>query len=317
MRAGDLARTPDNLAKVIHNLTVGHPGTSKLLMDAVQALPDDEAANLDLRTILELELAHPGLPPERVGDTARNRMLKGAQETRLATTCAAAQDLEAVARLEDARIIGSRSNLTLLCRRLDADTWAPATGAPSSAATGSPISHTLLRRLLLWDLARRPESDPDNWTTVHRRLRAHYRTPEGAIRALYHTLALGELDQVAERFDKDFGEEHIGQWLTDLNFVTRAPNRLHTQPVSASPPLEQVSSLTLQAARGNERGKVIARLVTAMWILADPLTTPRRELRSLICRELLYLADRAGQNWKLLHDEAQKYCLKDEDDSGM
>jgi len=50
---------------------------------------------------------------------------------------------------------------------------------------------------------------------------------------LHHTLALGELDQVAEHFDKDFGEEHIGQWLTDLNFVTRAPNRLHTQPVSA------------------------------------------------------------------------------------
>src|SRR5439155_3109569 len=129
-------------------------------------------------------------------------------ETRLATTCAAAQDLEAVARLEDARLISSRSNLTMLCRRLEAEVWAPVTAALGAAAAGSPISHRMLQRLLLWDLARRPEGDPDDWASVHRRLRAHYLNPEGDIRGLYHTLALGELDQVVEHFDKDFGEEH-------------------------------------------------------------------------------------------------------------
>lgn len=326
----DLRAIPDKLALFTHRLTDGHPGTVRFVIDAIRYKQESDPSPLNLRKVLELPMpatASGGqntVEGERsVGATALDALLAGmsaAQRSDL-ITAAPARDEIAAGRLQPLGI--TPGTVGELSKVLKDELWAPGATSGSSGF----VAHGLLRRLLLWHLAYRPDNaaldgarrvrdlEAPGWTAVHTCLRDHLPgpldDPDADLGRQYYTLALGDIDTVANFFNEGFREGRLGQWITDLNTVTAAPNRLHAlEQLRDCSPREQVDTVCQDVADRDPRQGAIARLIAAKWVIGDPLTVlDRRLVKNVIILELDHLAHdpSAWREFGVFYEEINRY----------
>ncbi|WP_326552905.1 hypothetical protein [Micromonospora sp. NBC_01813] len=239
----------------VHRLTGGHPlGTAELLAASVGVGQE--------RTVGADQMRISGLGVRRgEGGIAEDSLLSElladlpAEFHDQLVTCSASRSLtstEIQAALGDVSIHAADHLRVLLEHRLWLD--------PGAAI---PV-HPLLSRLLHLHLQSRPDDHPDSWVTVHTRLRKHCLDVGDTIGSLHHSLALGEVRQVAHHLEQSLDSD--GDWLFSLTQVTAAPNRLaKTGDISPRAVVPWASDV-------ERRAGTVALLVAGLWIQSDPLT---------------------------------------------
>lgn len=136
-----------------------------------------------------------------------------------------------------------------------------------------PVMLPVLRRLLLQRLAARGQGSFARWDDVHRWLghqadRTGYQ--DDRARALYHELALGNVEPVARELADRLYTVNAEAWLSLLANVTAAP-RWPGGSQDAPPP---VSELTRWVSPQDQPLASVVRLVAYAWLAADPLNAP-------------------------------------------
>ncbi|REE97107.1 hypothetical protein [Thermomonospora umbrina] len=267
----------DHVALLVHGLTRGHPGSTRLLLDAVgdhdvevRDDPDnlaDPADLLDLRLILDRPM--PGTAPSRsVRDMLIESLLgdlAGQPDVvEDLVTCSAARDRQEIRRLGEVDDLLTHHPHRLL----EHDLWVPGEHGPGL------VMRPALRRLLLDRLAARDDTAADGWPALHRYLRDCAEREGGPADpgVLYHALALGDEEgrkTVCKELQTSLGRMSAGDWLELLWAVTGAPNR---QRYTGSP---NDAVIRLSRWAGPDE-RACARLVTGLWLAADPLTGCRR-----------------------------------------
>lgn len=269
---------PDEAARFVHGLTLGHPWSARQLRD----LPLDAQSR---RAVLDR--FEPGYLLTELSD--RSRELR---------RWAAARDVEAAA-----NALGGRGSD--LYDRLGPSLWLTAPEAPGKW----PRIHPWLRRILLWQLAEEGEAE---WRRAHHRLRdwATQHRPLD-VDKLYHSLACEEIDTTVDYL---LGllrpRETVGYpldadtWIAKFDDITAAPG-LHRRAGSAA---ARYDELLDRCPESSGPRRVVWSLVAARWIWADPLGDPEYVLAHTISREFVRLADdvvESGRNQ--FHREASKY----------
>ncbi|MGI5348224.1 hypothetical protein ACQEU8_08510 [Streptomyces sp. CA-250714] len=233
-------------------------------------------------------------------DAALGPLLDGFDETERATLerCAATPDLSV-----GCQVFGEGSG--------------PARGAEASgslftkAHTGfllahgrpgdRPVLHPWPRRLLLWRLAERPA----DWAAAHQRLSDHYTAEGQPVRAMYHRLALHEIDEVTDFLARRLEAVDTSRWVAELNTVSSAPNRVPKDKVYRDllGPLTHSSSATGAPLEAAVRGLLVAR-----WLWKDPLVDPEMRLGPALAARFERLSQEhpRGESLHLLN-EAERY----------
>jgi hypothetical protein len=281
----------------VHRFTVGHPGATRMLLDAIAEHPEKHA---DLLAILACP--EPGVlaPASRtVEESLVRRLTEGMHVDAVAdlATCAAARNEEAALRLaaDSGLLTGMRGEESVI---FAADLWLADT--PGQAAELHPV----LRRLLLRHLASRGPDSAADWARVFGWLRAGCVEACDETGELYHALALGAVEHVARWFAHALEHRDPAQWMRLLGSVTAAPNRLdHRQE-----PAPQVRALTLWADHREVPLGLVGRLIAASWIYADPLSAcHRRSLLREMAADLYQIAPYSADGLTVLRDEADSY----------
>lgn len=279
------------LTPFVHRLTGGLPRAVQQVIDVLgqSGAPARGGDGQDrwLRSLPTRPL-RAGDRTQRLADVAVGHLLRGlsAGEQRRLAESAAALDLSA-----GAQVLGHGDALFAEVRArwlLD----------PASLA---PALHPWLRRLLLWQLAERP----DDWDRAHRRLAEHYGARDRPLQELYHLLATGEVDRVADALNARFADRPSARWIADLETVTAAPNRL---PADAGP-LELIERLASQGrpVAAMDTATVIRGLVAARWLWSDPLADPGMRLSGPVADAYSQLAHLRGDDIVPLLNEAERY----------
>lgn len=248
------------VTRVVHQLTEGHPASTRLVLDAIARLPAQEW--IDPEVILSQDTASED--PVTVEEQMLTHLLGDLSDPALRdlVTCAAAREREQALGLalagQDAPLVSGKVNYGEV---LDPILWPPDDSA-------GPI---LVRRLLRRRLALRdPEVSP-NWSGVYSRLRHTCRAGGDEVCELYYALADGELGFVTRRLHQRLAELGSTPWCELLRSVTEAPRRNRHREA----PIEEVATLMSSAALDQSLTSV-GQLVAALWIAADPFTDSRR-----------------------------------------
>ncbi|MFD9700878.1 hypothetical protein [Lentzea sp. NPDC059081] len=175
---------------------------------------------------------------------------------------------------------------------------------------GRLVLNPWLRRVLLHQLAVRPDDHRASWIRVHTQCRTRHEKHDSQVDALYHGLALGDVEAVVAHLsgplDADevhFDEDAGRHWLHDLDAITAAPNRLTPD----ADPRDQVEHI-IGTARHAKDSRALSRLVAAQWLYGDPLADPFRTLRQTIATALDHIAIQVhGAGTLALQDRAEAY----------
>ncbi len=284
------------VTSAVHRFTSGHPGATRMMLDAIAEHPDQPA---DLLTILGFP--EPGVlaGSRTVEESLLRRLTEGMRADALAdlATCAAARDEEAALRLaaDSGLLIGMRGEDSVI---FAPDLWRA--GPLGQAA----VLHPVLRRLLLRRLAARAPGSPADWAAVFGWLRASCLEAGDETGELYHALAVGAVEHVARWFAHALEHRDPAEWVRLLGSVTAAPNRLdHRQE-----PAPVVRALTAWADQRDVPLALVGRLVAASWIHADPLSAGhRRSLLREMGADLYQIAPYSTDGLTVLRDEADSY----------
>jgi hypothetical protein len=250
------------LTSMTHQLTAGHPASSRLLLDAIAERPEnrDELAAV-------LEQPEPGTSPVRA--TVAERMLKRllGDFPREAfddlVTCAASREREHALRLAATSTLLAGSQVGYVAI-VDPVLWPAVKGA-------GPV---LLRRLLLLELDRRDSGDLPGWSEVFDWHRAHCAAEGDPAGELYYALANRDLAFVTRHLHERLTNDDATSWLALLASVTSAPRRRADRGGPAGP-MDEVQEL-VHAAAPPPTLEPLTRLIASLWIAADPFTTSRR-----------------------------------------
>jgi hypothetical protein len=282
-------------ARFVHRLTTGHPMAARTILDTFGG----PASSTAMRGVLDTEHSADG-GTNSVARTVLHRLL-GDQDKfdtdawATLTGVAVADDFEVGAQLAgrsgDQDATGKADVLRTLRTRLLVTT-----------RDDRPALDPWLRRLVLHKLAKHTE-DPGGWRATHTRHRNFHSARGDHIRALYHGLAIGEIqpviDYLAGRLGELNSEEDTRLWVDQLNTITSAPNQLTV----VRTPSDQVEQLV-----SGMDNVTLARLVVARWLLSDPLADPEESLRASVRRGLERLADNTPPGYLVFIDEADKYA---------
>ncbi|HEV2373696.1 MAG TPA: hypothetical protein VGS19_16170 [Streptosporangiaceae bacterium] len=279
----------DTLASAVYRYTCGHPGGVGAMVDAVaRTRTTDLAAILDLR--------QPG-DQRTLGETLLRRLLRGLSLDEAAdlVTCSAATDQEAALRLAGADgLLGHvRDGTSKIFRD---EFWS------EQAPTGRRL-YPLLRRLALRALAARRPGDGPSWAEAHTWLRDNCDDAGSAV-TLSYSLALGEVALVGTSLADAIRRESAGSWIALLESVTSSPNNLRG-------PERTLDGLRGLTGDGDllHLPFLVSRLVTAMWIYADPLSGGSEAgLREDIHTYLTMLASHWGPGAAQLYEYAKRYA---------
>jgi hypothetical protein len=285
------------VTSAVHRFTAGHPGATRVMLDAIAEHPENPA---DLLAILGRP--EPGvlaLGGRTVEESLLSRLTEGMHPEAVAdlATCAAARSEEAALRLaaESGLLTGMRGEDSVI---FAAELWR--TGAPGRAAQ----MHPMLRRLLLRRLAKRDPGAAADWNSVFHWLRTRCQDARDETGELYHALALGAVEHVSRWFADALESRDPVEWMGLLGSVTVAPNRLDYR----QGPGTQVRALTQWAEQRDLPLSLIGRLVAASWIYADPLSAGhRRSLLREMSADLHQIATYAKDGLTVLRDQADAY----------
>ncbi|MCF3961080.1 hypothetical protein [Streptomyces fuscigenes] len=279
------------LTPFVHRLTGGLPRAVQQVLDVLrQSGPPAHSGveqDLWLRSLPERTLRQ-GERTGRLVDLAVGHLLRGlgeADQDRLAE-CAAARDLSAGVQAlghGDALFAEARARWLL------------------DPASLEPVLHPWLRRLLLWKLAERP----GDWDLAHELLADHYRSQGRTVQELGHVLATGRVDEVAGVLTRRFATQPAARWISELEAVTAAPNRLETR-VGPLELIEQLGS-GRGPATAVDTAEVVRGLVAARWLWSDPLADPGLRLSGLVADGYAQLAHLRRDDIVPLLNEAERY----------
>lgn len=250
-----------NLATLLHQLGGGHPGGTMMLLTAVAGehttlVEPEELFRSDQTGIaLEAELY--------------DRLLAGVPKDAIDTviTCAAGRNRPEGLFLLNRGGVRDQADSALL----PVGMWDP----------DSEVHTTLLRLLLLRQLARRPETHKQTWSAVHDRLRAASTKQGDPIGELYHALANERIDEVAWALTQRLSEDSLPDWLALLDAVTTAPRRPRDSSTAPEDGDQEDSRSADDTGESNDGADTepltfTRTLVTALWTVADPLCGTNR-----------------------------------------
>ncbi|MFI8993319.1 hypothetical protein [Streptomyces sp. NPDC053542] len=317
-------------------------GAAELRHILDHALPEDRMAPED--PVVPGDPTAPGGPrapegPRALGEAARQYLLRDLSEGQRAAlvVCSAARAFESAV---DAGMLEEydQSTKDTLRRDIDARLWlvppvpedANTRGGQGSgylehcrdpeANKPMGVLHPWLRLVLLRALARHEPEGPSGWITVHKALRDWHRseqqTQQHRIDALYHSLALNDLDQVVAHLAGQFTAlSGTDQWLYELYAITAAPMPLSVAPWQREEqddvaPSDRVQELARRLAPGAfEEHWELTLLVTALWLAADPRNRVAHspELNSTIAAMFRRLAAPSRSGATGLFREAERY----------
>jgi ABC-type branched-subunit amino acid transport system substrate-binding protein len=288
----------DAVASAVYRYTGGHPASVRLLLDGFEA----GHANDDLATVLAAP--QPGIDldnPPPVAECMLDGLLAGvsAEAVENLVTCSAARDREAALRL------GAESALFEGGLGTDSEVFG---GSLWERSGSGLVLRPVLRRLLTRRLAARPADDKANWAAAHGRLRTLAQAAGDESAVLYHTLALGDVEQVTRRLAELLEVMDAEEWLRQLETITAAPNDL------PHPAAGQIGRLVKWAQPRDLPTGPTARLVAAMWIDADPLSDRERSaLRREIGASLDQIAPFSREGIGVLREYADKIRGEEQD----
>ncbi|MGH3612216.1 MAG: hypothetical protein ACRDRK_06330 [Pseudonocardia sp.] len=249
------------LTLMVHQLTGGHPASSRLLLDAVAARPDNRD---DLTTVLD--------QPEPVAQSARMTVAERMQRYLLGelpdevlddlVTCAGARERQHAVRLATSSTLLDCGQATYTAV-IDPVLW------PVIAGTG-PV---LLRRLLLRTLRRRHDGGLPDWSEVFAWHRGQCAARGDETGELYYALANGDLAFVTQRLYEHLGSDEVTSWLELLASVITAPRRPQERDAPVVP-MEQMRALIREIDLPSPLVP-LASLVTCRWIADDPFSGSR------------------------------------------
>ncbi|MGW0893281.1 AAA family ATPase [Saccharopolyspora sp. NPDC002578] len=289
-------RLSDNrrISAMVHGFAHGHPGATRMLLDAIAEHRLDPVS-LDA----VLDAAVPGDGVLRVADGMVATFLVDVAPNVVEdlVTCSAARNIDQALRLARYRPLllgtGDRNSAVF-----DGTVWSRVDDA--GARTMIPV----LRRLLLRRLAARTEHDRADWASVHGWLRRRCEQDQDRAGELHHALALGEVEFVTRKLADLLDEVPARAWLVLLREVCAAPDA----GGHALAPVERVRELTRWAPPRDLPVAPLARLVVALWTVADPFRDARhRDLDGEIAADLDDIAPYAGDGLAVLRAEADKY----------
>lgn len=174
--------------------------------------------------------------------------------------------------------------------------------------------HPWVARTLSSALAARPDGADSGYTEQFEAFLASVETVRhDEAHELYCRLALGWFTDVVESFKSAFDTEPHEHWISRLELVTSAPDNLSTVKDRAALFQELIEQMNRSkpddlpddrpegdaAARRNDRpavGNIVARLVAAKWLAANPFAVPDPDQQNIIVnayRELAPLSRRA------------------------
>lgn len=287
--------TNRSIAAAVHRFTNGHPGATRLMLDAIHA---GIANPTELRTLLvSAEPAELGAEPATVEQRLLDQFLLGVSDAVFQdlVTCAAAQDLN------QALDLAAHSALLASAPGERPEVFAPELWIPAGRE-GVQVMPQVLRRLLLLQLADRADDDRAGWSRVHQCLRKN--NADDQARELYYALADHDVEFVTRRLAGLLREQDVTGWLGMLTAVTAAPNRLDPRV----PALDHVQALSDWADPQEPPVAPLARLVAAQWINDDPLGERyQRSLLLEIAAEYDEIAPHSSNGLATLRDEADKY----------
>lgn len=290
------------LLRAIHQLTGGHPGSTRRLVNVIEKVERWPAERSELE---ELVRRRPAEGEFTIEETLVRRLLGISErdefpdhEVETLITCSAAR------KADDASVLFREGRLTVAPavyeRALTSDLW----------IAGGPAC-TTLRRLLLRRLADRSAGGghPD-WATVHGWLRESCGERGDGPGRLHHALAAATEDQdlepITAHIDERLDHEEVASWLELVRAVTVAPTRLLTHRPRA---VDEMHVHTHRWARHRgHRFWAVARLLVGLWIAADPFSrSDRAALHTQIADEYRQIARLSDGSPRELLREAEKH----------
>lgn len=193
-----------NLATMLHQLGRGHPGGTEMLLAAVA---EERTAFVEPDALLKSRQAE-----ETLEKRLYNRLLVGVPEDAIddLITCSAGRKRPEGLRLLHRNGMHYQAEPALL----PVEMWDP---GPDP---------TLLRLLLLRQLARRPETHQWSWSVAHEMLReTSAQQGNDPVGELYHILANDRVDVVVRALTRQLGKDPLPHWLDLLEAVTAIPHR--------------------------------------------------------------------------------------------
>ncbi|ONI87930.1 hypothetical protein ALI144C_08330 [Actinosynnema sp. ALI-1.44] len=238
----------------IYRMTLGHPAATAVL---VKAFSDRESRPGSLREVLADEF--PGSVDQDEQITVRQRLRRKflgddpAEEllTQL-RACAAARDLDQAELLRDSGLIAKPADNAAL--------------VPAELQVVEGDKRVMLpafRNLMLAELAEQRE----RWLAVHTWLRDN-----GKEDRHYHALAARDVAAVVGWLEHGLSDAKT--WLESLHSITEAPNDLKLDHDSTKPDRALAAAGWQPSDTGS---RTTARIVAALWIARDPLTTTKRK----------------------------------------
>ncbi|WP_243788613.1 hypothetical protein [Saccharopolyspora gloriosae] len=292
------------VSDTVFRFTQGNPGATHHVLAAVQAHSADPIDLGDLLHPAEIGAAQADPSIALPGPAAR--FLTGTPDEAVndLITCSAARTQDSAERLM------ARSGLAVA--HGGRSVFAPELWIPDKNGVDNVLP-PVLRRMLLRELAARAPEDPAAWDAVHTWLSEEHRDHgdevgelyhRDEVGELYHALATGEVEFVARRIAGMLGNTDLTVWLDTLTAITKAPNRLDHDGTQ----LDLVRSLTDWTPPGHLPLAPVARLITALWLDADPLGDGRRHslyLEIAACYD--EIAPHSGSGLATLRAESEKY----------
>jgi hypothetical protein len=241
------------LASMIRDLTGGQPAATHLLLDVIA---DRHSGLVELDELLRSRRG-----AMTVDDALHARLLAGIPHDAIddLTTCAAARDRASGRLIAQSGLVSNRSVF---------DAAALAAGLWSADDNDEP---TLIRRLLLRRLARRPEDHPASWINVHQWLYSDaLERAESPRTDRYYAVALDRWDVAAEVLTARLGTDSLSSWLATLHAVSWAPRQPTLDGGDDAPAVVAARYAAPYAGREPIFTTVI-NLLTSLSVAHDPL----------------------------------------------
>ncbi|MBQ0926867.1 hypothetical protein [Saccharopolyspora endophytica] len=153
------------------------------------------------------------------------------------------------------------------------------------------LLHPWIARTLLFALNARGEQDGGSYETQFKALLNDPHTRRDLARTSYCLLALGRFGEVVDTLHERFDQMSHQKWVDLLVLVTSAPDDKPLQRDNAQVYADLVEQdLRDGPAERDQVRNVLARLIAAYWLIANPLAGPDRERKNIVVQSFHELA---------------------------